>query len=182
MSADERDSTALRAIESGATFFILKPICEDDNYRMYLQKMDSSENSSIQSNLASKKVGSSSLVSNSSNKMKRKSVGNMNAATSAQQLIHGKFAHQADHSGQSRDKELMAYAQQMGDLKKGLEQVEKVIRIRRLGQLEIMTIRLVGNPLMGDHQIGHYLPPVHHLPNTRMIGEVKMAEARTRDH
>ncbi|MCD7462233.1 hypothetical protein HAX54_048040 [Datura stramonium] len=37
--------------------------------------------------------------------MTRKSAGNMNAATSAQQLIHGKFAHQADHSDQSRDKE-----------------------------------------------------------------------------
>ncbi|MCD7462232.1 hypothetical protein HAX54_048039, partial [Datura stramonium] len=75
------------------------------NYRMYLQKMDSSENSSIQSNLAYKKVGSSSLVSNSSNKMTRKSAGNMKVATSAQHLIHGKFAHQVDHSGQSRDKE-----------------------------------------------------------------------------
>ncbi|MCE2055878.1 hypothetical protein HAX54_043653, partial [Datura stramonium] len=30
MSADERDSTTLRAIKSGAAFFILKPICEDD--------------------------------------------------------------------------------------------------------------------------------------------------------
>ncbi|MCD9645917.1 hypothetical protein HAX54_035322 [Datura stramonium] len=77
---------------------------------------------------------------------------------------------------------LMAYAQQMEDLKKKIR-VDKDSNQHKMARLAGYNDHTpTGTSLMGDHHIGNHLPQVHHLPDIGMIGEVKMDKARTLEH